>query len=267
MKRTDSTLWGMLKPVFGCVHLLPLPGAPLYDGNMNGIFERALREADLYHHLGVHGIIIENFGDAPFYPEDVPAETVAFMTAVTREIVQHCPLPVGVNVLRNDARAAMAVATAAGAAFIRVNIHMGAMVTDQGLIQGRAHGTTRMRSCLRSSVKILADTAVKHAVPLAPRPLELDILDLAERGLVDGVIITGDRTGGAVNREDLIRARSVSPVPVLVGSGTTPDNLPTLIEVADGFIVGSYFKHDGNPLNTVSGDRVREVMATRAACV
>jgi len=262
MNRTDVFIFSTPKPVIGCIHLLPLPGAPLYDGNLKGIFERALREADIYHRLGLHGIIIENFGDSPFYPESVPAETIAAMTAVTRDVVQHCPLPAGVNVLRNDARAAVAVATATGAAFIRVNVHMGAMVTDQGLVQGRAHETARLRNALRSDVRILADVAVKHAVPLAARPLELEVADLSERGMVDGIIVTGDRTGCAVDGRMLETARSSCTVPVFAGSGTTPENLPELYPMVDGFIIGSYFKHDGNPLNAVSEDRVRRVMNT-----
>lgn len=260
MYQTAFSLFSTIKPVIGCIHLLPLPGAPLYDGNLKGIFERALREADIYHRFGLHGIIIENFGDSPFYPDRVPPETVAMMTAVTREIVQHCPLPVGVNVLRNDARAAMAVATAAGAGFIRVNVHMSAMVTDQGVIQGRAHETARLRNVLRSDVRILADVAVKHAVPLAERPLALEVADLAERGMVDGIIVTGDRTGSAINIDTMETVRSAGTVPVIAGSGTTPDNLPSLFSHADGFIIGSYFKHDGNPLNTVSENRVGTLM-------
>lgn len=262
MIKPFQELFKTSKPVIGCIHLLPLPGSPLYSGNMKDIFDRALRETELYQELGVHGLIVENFGDIPFYPDGVPVETTAAMTAIVRDLVRYSSLPIGVNVLRNDGCAAMAIATVAGAAFIRVNVHMGAMVTDQGLVQGMAHQTTRLRTALRSHVAILADVAVKHAAPLARRPLELEVLDLVERGCVDGVIVSGDRTGGAVAIDELIEASKHSRHPVYIGSGTTPDSLPELYPVADGFIVGSYFKHQGDPLRTVNADRVLTMMKT-----
>ena len=261
MTEFKTRLFNVPKPVIGVIHLAPLPGAPLYDGNLKEIYERALREADIYHQAGVHGIIVENFGDSPFYPDSVPVETTAAMSAVVRDVVSHCPLPIGVNVLRSDAQAAMAIATATGAAFIRVNVHIGAMVTDQGLIQGQAHLTLRLKEQLRSKVRVLADVAVKHAAPLAPRPIELEILDHAERGGVDGIIVTGDRTGSAVSTEFLEMASAHSTRPVLVGSGATPETLPSLYPFANGFIVGSYFKHGGDPLKTVNPDHVREFMS------
>jgi len=261
VKYNHIDLFKTQKPVIGCIHLIPLPGAPLYDGNMKGVFDRALREVDIYSKLGVHGIIVENFGDIPFYPDVVPPETIATMTAIVNEIVRNCSIPVGVNVLRNDARAAMAIATATKAAFIRVNVHMGAMVTDQGLVQGMAHITTRLRDNLKSHVRIFADVLVKHAVPLAKRSLELELLDLVERGLVDAVIVTGDRTGGKISTEILKNVSEYSNKPVFTGSGTTPDLLPDFYPFADGFIIGSYFKHEGDPLRTVSEERVRDLMS------
>ena len=127
------------KPVIGMLHLPALPGSPLNELSLEAIRRHVLKDAEALATGGVDGLILENFGDVPFYPRRVPAHTVAFMTAIALEVRRAFDMPLGINVLRNDAEAAMAVAFAAGAQFIRVNIHSGARVTDQGLIEGMAH--------------------------------------------------------------------------------------------------------------------------------
>src|SRR5262249_4211077 len=154
--------------IVGMVHLLPLPGAPRYGGDLEAVLRRAREDAEALVAGGVDGVMVENFGDAPFYPERVPPETVAAMTRAARAVVEVVSVPVGVNVLRNDAAAALAIAGVVGASFIRVNVHTGAMWSDQGLLQGRAHETLRQRRALGARVLILADVLVKHAVPPGP---------------------------------------------------------------------------------------------------
>ena len=168
-KRTFKDLFGPEKPVIGCIHLLPLPGSPLYDGSMESIYRKALEEVAILTECGVHGLIVENFRDKPFLPGRLSPETVASMAAVGREVVKKARVPVGINALRNDAESAVAIATAIGADFIRVNIHMNAVVSEQGIIQGASHRTLRLRSALKSDVLIFADVGVKHAAPLADR--------------------------------------------------------------------------------------------------
>lgn len=249
------------KPLVACVHLLPLPGAPLYGGGMAAVYEKALEEAAIFKSSGVDGLIVENFRDKPFYPSKIPGETLAALTAVTREIVRETRLPVGVNALRNDAGAALAAATAAEAHFIRVNVHMGAVVSEQGIIQGTSHETLRLRTALRSGVLIFADVGVKHAAPLADRGLAAETKDLAERGLADAVIVSGELTGSETRLEDVEAVRAHTSLPLLIGSGATPENIHKIFNKVDGFIVGSYFKKDGKGNNFVDGERVRKFVA------
>lgn len=258
-----KSLFAKEKPIIACVHLPALPGAPNYGGSMNTIYEQALGEAVLFAKHGVDGLIIENFGDKPFYPTGVPSETIASLAAISREIVKAVAIPVGVNVLRNDASAAMAIATVVGAHFIRVNVHMNAVVSDQGIIQGDSHHTLRLKQGLCSRVLIFADVGVKHAAALAGRGLAMETKDLCERGMVDAVIVSGDLTGAATNPEDLEIVKSSSSVPVLIGSGTTPANLQSL-KRADGFIVGSYFKKDGKAIHPVEPRRIDEILSQRS---
>jgi membrane complex biogenesis BtpA family protein len=246
------------KPLIACIHLLPLPGSPRYAGTMRQVYETALAEAEIFTRYAIDGLIVENFRDMPFYPHRLPAETVAALAAVTRDIVKAVQVPVGVNALRNDARAAMAIATATGADFMRINVHMGAVVADQGIIQGTSHATLRLRVALRSHVLIFADVGVKHATPLANRDLATETRDVTERGLVDAIIVSGDYTGAATRPEDVDLVRQHTTLPILIGSGATPDNLPHMYAKVDGLIVGSYFKTTGQADNLVEEGRVKE---------
>ena len=254
---TFNTLFSSSKPLIACIHLQPLPGSPRYDGDMQAVYDTALAEARLLASYPVDALMVENFRDAPFYPGRLPAETVAALAAVTRDIVQAVALPVGVNALRNDAEAAIAIAAATGAQFIRVNVHMGAVVADQGVLQGASHDTLRLRAALRSQALIFADVGVKHASPLAPRGLALETRDLTERGLVDAIIVSGDLTGSATDPQDVDMVRQHTHLPLLIGSGATPANLPDVYDRVDGLIVGSYLKRDGWADNLVDEARVK----------
>lgn len=251
------------RPLVGMVHLPPLPGAPRYDGDRAAVRERALADTRALADGGIDGLIVENFGDAPFYPEDVPDHVVAEMTALVGAVRSAVPAPVGVNVLRNDATAAMSVAAATGAGFVRVNVHAGARVTDQGVIEGRAHETLRLRDRIDCEVGILADVAVKHSAPLGPTDAADATRDLLERGLADGVVVSGAGTGRAVDRDRLATVAEVAGefgAPTFVGSGVTPENAPDLLGVADGAIVGSALKEGGDPTAPVARDRVADLV-------
>ena len=142
-RRVSLKLGGAVRPVIGMVHLRALPGAPTYGGSVEAIRTAALRDAEALQIGGASALLVENYFDAPFYPNRVPAHTVAHMTAIASALRQRVDLPLGVNVLRNDGRAALAVAHAAGADFIRVNVLVGARMTDQGILEGRAHRAAR----------------------------------------------------------------------------------------------------------------------------
>lgn len=253
------------RPLIACIHLMPLPGSPLYAGTMREVYDTALAEVEIFTRYPIDGLIVENFRDMPFYPHTLPAETIAALAAVTRDIVREVQVPVGVNALRNDAHAALAIAVAAEADFIRVNVHMGAVVADQGIVQGASHATLRLRAALRSHVLIFADVGVKHATPVADRGLATETRDLTERGLVDAIIVSGDYTGAATSLEDIALVRQHTSLPILIGSGATPDNLPHVYAKVDGLIVGSYFKQEGKAENLVEEARVKRFTDTLKA--
>ena len=266
---------GADRPVVGMVHLPALPGAPRYDadGGREAIHAAARRDAERLDAGGVDALIVENFGDAPFYPESVPRHVVADLTALVGTVRAVTDCPVGVNVLRNDGPSAVAVAAATGAAFVRVNVHVGARVADQGVLEGRAHETMRLRERLDTDVRVLADVGVKHSAPLGRRESERDaelLGDAVERGLADGVIVSGAGTGRATDRDDVRAAVTARDdrgldAPVFVGSGVTAETVGDTLTVADGVIVGSALKEGGDASNPVSVARVERVVAAADA--
>jgi hypothetical protein len=255
------------KPIVGMVHLPALPGAPTSAASRAEIRERAVEAATDLEAGGVDGLIVENYGDVPFYPAEVPAHVVAELTAVTGAVREAVDVAVGVNVLRNDASAALSVAAATGGQFVRVNVHTGTRVTDQGVVEGRAHETLRLRERIDADVAILADVAVKHSAPLADRPLDQQVADAVERGLADGLVVSGPGTGERTDEsvlERVVEARdAIDPsVPVFVGSGVTAETIGDRLAVADGAIVGTALKRDGVTTNPVDPERVDRLVAS-----
>ncbi|RMD88563.1 MAG: hypothetical protein D6813_11915 [Calditrichaeota bacterium] len=249
------------KVLIGMIHLLPLPGSPKYDGQKSKILEKALNDAQLLQDQGFHGMLIENFYDMPYFPNRVRAETIATMTWIGTKIKEKITIPVGINVLRNDAISALCIAEAIGADFIRVNVLTGVMVTDQGIIQGQAHKLLRLRKSLNSQVKIFADLLVKHAEPLVQVNVEILVSDMIERSLAEGLIITGERTGKEADYSLLKLVKDRLPdKPVLVGSGVNDENLHQILKLADGVIVGTWLKKEAKPEAPFDVKRVQKLV-------
>ncbi|MFT7580606.1 MAG: membrane complex biogenesis BtpA family protein [Myxococcota bacterium] len=250
------------KVLIGMIHLGPILERGVV---LSTVEERAVTDAITLADAGFDALMIENFGDTPFYPDEVPPHTIAGMARVAcaiRKALSGRPIQLGINVLRNDARAALAVAAAAEADFIRVNVHIGAAVTDQGVITGRAHETVRYRDRICPGCGIFADIQVKHAAPLAARPFEEEARELYERGRANAIIVSGSGTGQPTSPADVARARAAVPnCPVLIGSGVTPESLPALAEHASGYIVGTWLKFDGDVRAAVDPDRARDFVA------
>ncbi len=246
------------KPVIGMIHLPALPGSPGYRGDLASIRAHILADARALCDGGVHGLMLENFGDTPFFADSVPTHTVTHMTSLAQAVRDMTDLPLGINVLRNDGLSALAIALAVSADYIRVNVLSGACLTDQGVITGKAAELMRYRQQIGADhIKVLADVRVKHAAPLAERPIEEEVDELVQRAEADGVIVSGVGTGHPTDPQ-LVRQvkQSAASTPVFIGSGATPQTLADLLPHADGFIVGSYFKIDGQLDQPIDPKRV-----------
>jgi membrane complex biogenesis BtpA family protein len=230
--------------LIGVLHLPALPGSPESTLPVDVIASQAVEDAAQLQRAGFTAVLVENFNDRPFRREHVEPETVAAMAVIVGRIGAQVALPVGVNVLRNDALAGLGICVAAGGSFLRVNVLAGAAATDQGLIEGRADELLRRRRALGSRVAILADVDVKHATSLDTRPVAERARELVSRARADAVLVTGPATGQPVDLEQLSSvAEAIAPAPTLAASGATARQLPELLRRCAGVIVGSALKH------------------------
>ena len=254
------SLFNRTKVVIGVVHLLPLPGAPRYDGEpIESIYQRGLDDARAYLHGGCDGVIVENHGDIPFAkPDDIGPETSAYMAVVSDRIRRELGRPIGINVLANAAIPSLAIASAAGAGFVRVNQWANAYVANEGFMEGESGRAARYRARLRANgIKIFADAHVKHGAHaiVGDRPVEELVKDLVFFD-ADAIIATGQRTGHAADLGYIRMIKQAAGLPTLVGSGVTPENVNDILEIVDGVIVASSLKHGGVWWNAVDPARV-----------
>lgn len=229
------------KPVLGAVLLQPLPGAPRFGGDLEAVIAAAVGDAQSFERAGLDGVTLENVGDNPFVRDEATPETIAAFTAVARAVRAAVSLPLGINVMRNSWRAAMAIAATAGASYIRVNVFGDALVTDQGIIEGCAAQLVRFRKYLGAEqIAIFADVDCKHAAPLAARPLELLARDTVYRQMADALLLTGPDSDTPPLPDHLTTVKAAVPdVPVLIASGMSPEH-SELLALCDGTTLGAY---------------------------
>ncbi len=258
-----------LPSLIGVIHLPALAGAPgsRHLDPSTALQEAgslAVQEAAALSKAGFQALIIENFGDTPFYKSEVPPETIACMSVIAAAVREAVPrAKLGINILRNDARAALAVAAITGCDFIRVNVLSGVVATDQGMIEGQAATLLRERDRLGADIQILADAHVKHATTLSTQDLDLFIEELALRSGADGVIVTGKTTGRLLDLALLKQAHSTAKrikTPLYIGSGVNADNLEQVAGHTDGIIVGSALRQGGLAGAPLEAKRIREFL-------
>lgn len=255
-----ARMFGVEKPVIGMVHLWPLPGSPGYTGyGMGTILDHALRDAGALLEGGVNGLVVENMWDLPYYVAgDVQLEAVAAQAVAARKVKEMAGVPVGVNVIHNGWRAELSIAIAAGLDFMRVCILTGARLWDTGdLDRGCAADLLRKRKELDAEgIRLFADVDKKHSLPFPGLDLETHV-EWTEFYGADALIVSGRMTGDAPPVDKVRRAREAATRPILMGSGTTAENVAEFLRYADGAIVGSSLKVDGVMEKPVDVERVR----------
>ena len=250
-----------LPRLIGMVHLAPLPGSPGFAGDLDAVIESAAADARTIASAGFDGLMIENFGDAPFFADDAPKETIASLTAAVIAVHDAARIPTGVNVLRNDALGALAVAAATPASFIRVNVLSGSMYTDQGPVVGKAAQVARLQRAICPDVAIMADVFVKHATPPAGLSIVDATHDLVERAGADAVVVSGAGTGSPADLSDVETVAGVSSLPVYLGSGVHIGNIDAMLGAAAGAIIGTSIKVGGIPTGPVDANLAADIVA------
>lgn len=258
-----ADIFGCDKALIGMVHLAALPGTPRNCLPMPQVVEQAVQEAQLLAEAGFDAIIIENMHDVPYLQREVGPEIISAMTIVACAIRRSLDIPMGVQVLAGANRAALAVAHAAQAQFIRVEGFVYAAVADEGFLhQADAGPLLRYRRQIGAEgVRILADIKKKHSAHAITGDVDVgEMARAADFFGADGVIITGIATGQSIRIDDLGTARIATQLPLVVGSGVTPESVADLYAYADALIVGSYYKRDGLWSNPVCPERAKELV-------
>lgn len=259
-----QTIFNKNKAIIGMIHTKPLPGAPRYNGeSMEEIIEFSIHDAIALQEGGVDGLMFENAWDIPFsQPEDIGYETVSALAVLAKEVTRQVKLPFGFNFLANGVLASLAAAKVTEAQWVRSNQWVNAYVANEGIIEGASSKAMRYKSLLRADdVKILADVHVKHGshAIVADRSLSEQTMDNIFFD-ADVLIATGNRTGDATRVEELKIIYENTDLPVIVGSGLTPENADEILKYASGAVVGSYLKEDGVWWNHVSVEKTKRLM-------
>jgi membrane complex biogenesis BtpA family protein len=255
------TFLGLTKPIVAMVHFPPLPGSPLYDaaGGMPAIVGHAARDIDALQAGGVDAVMFGNEGDRPYLLRAAP-EALAAMAAAIGELKPLLRVPFGVNYLW-DPVATVALAAATGAAFAR-EIFTGLYASDMGLWEPRCAEALRLRASLgRPDIRLLYNVNAEFATSLDTRPVETRARSAIFSSLADVLCVSGPMTGEGVELSDLERVKRVAgEVPVLANTGVRDDTVEAVLKVADGCVVGTHFKQDGDTWKPVDRDRVSRFM-------
>lgn len=252
-------VFGNIKPIIGMVHLKPLPGSPLYGGNMDEIYEAALKDLNALVEGGANALIVENFGDIPYGTENELITYTAFTNIFTR-LKEQCHIPMGVNIQFNDFKAEWAIAYACDADFIRIENFAEHRLGPNGVINACGPELMRLKGRFPKDICLICDVNVKHTFEIVHEPLDFIIESIIEGG-GDCLICTGITTGKSPSIEDVKKMKELAEgLPVIVGSGVNEKTVNDYLEVSDGAIIGSSFKEDGKVLNPISLKRVKSLM-------
>lgn len=256
-------LFGVEKALVGMVHVGALPGTPRHTEPVERIIEQAVNEARLLVEAGFDAVFLENMHDAPYLRRRVGPEIVACMTAIAMAVRSAINKPIGIQILAGANHEALAAAQASGADFIRVEGFIFASVADEGFFEEADAGPLlRYRKMIGAEhVRILADIKKKHSAHAITSDVDLaETARAAEFFGADGVIVTGIATGTATAPGDIQAAAGATNLPVIVGSGVTPEQIPGLFAHADALIVGSYIKREGHWANEPDPARIRHII-------
>ena len=247
--------------IYGVIHLKGLPGSTSNIFSIDKIVKLAQNDIDTLTAGGIDGLIIENFGDAPFVKDNLSKRSLVSFATVVSNLDIDKKLDVGINVLRNDGISALSIAEATDADFVRINVLNNIMYTDQGIIEGKSYDISQFRNTLSKEIKVFADVFVKHATPPYGAKIENHTKELLERAGADVVIVSGDGTGEETNIEDLQRIRDIVPLGKLaIGSGLNEVNIKKYVGISDIGIIGTDFKLDGILNNPVDLNRVKNLI-------
>lgn len=239
------------------IHTDALPGTPQNNNNISEIIKKAVKEAILYEQYKIDSIIIENMNDVPYLKKEIGSEIISSMSIISSEVKKSVTIPVGIQILAGANKAALAVALAAELNFIRTEGFIFSHIADEGFFEADAGELLRYRKYIGGeNIAIFTDIKKKHSSHSITADIDInEFAHTAEFFLSDGVIITGQSTGCPTQIDDLLNLKNIN-IPIIIGSGLTAENISDYWDMANGFIVGSYFKEKGYWRNSLSEKRI-----------
>ena len=260
MSEWIKELFGNCKPVIAMAHLPALPSTPRYNEALGiaGIIDRVRTDVDLLVKGGVDAVMFCNEDDRPY----VFKATIDQIAVMTRVVTECRPkyLPFGVDFLW-DPMAAMAIAHATGANFIR-EVLTGVYEFDMGLWSPDAGEVMRFRKQVGAEhVKVFYNIVPEFAASLGDRSIAQRARSAVVSCLADVILVSGPMAGSEPVVDHFYAIKeAVNEIPVFLNTGARVENISTFLKVADGVIVGSSLKEDGDTWNPVDPKRVKEFL-------
>jgi len=258
MTANFKRVFGKTKPVIGMVHLGALPGAPLFDPALD-LVETARADLLALQDAGFDAVMFGNENDRP-YEFNVDTASTATMAAIIGQLKSDITVPFGVNVLW-DPMSSVALGAATGAAFVR-EIFTGTYASDMGAWTPDAGQAMRYRDRLgRSDMAMLFNVSAEFAHSLDARSLPDRARSAVFSSIPDAVLVSGQITGEAAALSDLEAVKAVLPdTAVMANTGVKHDTVADVLAIADGCIVGSSLKIDGDTWNAIDPERAKDFM-------
>ncbi len=250
------------KPIIGMIHVSALTGTPRNNLSPEQIIEKALKEALIYQDNGLESVMIENMHDIPYLNSKVGHEISSIMAIIGHEIKHKTNLFCGIQILAGANKEAMAAAYSSGMDFIRAEGFVFGHLADEGYIDASAGELLRYRKQINAeNVLVFTDIKKKHSSHAITADLDIvETAKAAEFFLSDGIILTGKSTAEEADIKELKEVKKHLQIPVLIGSGIKDTNISTFFNLADGFIIGSYFKKDGLWQNPPDTERIKKLL-------
>lgn len=250
------------KALIGTIHLLPTPSSPAWDGALDKIYETAVNQAKIFMDNNIDALIVENTFDTPYEQAPIHPATVSAMSVAIEKIKKHVDCPLGVQILAGGNIEALSLAISLELDFIRVEGFAFCHIADEGFFNASGPNLLRCKNYLKNeNTRIFADIKKKHSSHKITEDISpLEMAKAVEFMRADGVILTGDITGEPPSLKHLKNIKGNVHIPVLIGSGITYENFSLYLDLADYFIVGSYFKKDNNWQNELIPSKIRKLI-------